>query len=564
MCQKEIVIWGTGRIGRGFVADLFSAAGYRLVFVDQSQALVEQMRRAGAYSTVKAVSAATLERTRISAYRALSTDQEDEVAAAVAGTDLIALAVFPQNFKAAAAELARLILLRREQGRQHPVNIILCTNLVHAGPRFEALLHENLSVEDKEYFRHNVGVVEALVIRIAAQPPQEELEKDPLIVWTNGYPELPVDLHGFKGELPEVPGLRLVKDMRAEEARKIYTYNMAHAVLAYHGSFYGHKLLVESLDHPVVKAEALGALDEVSRALQAEYGFSGQEMQAWIDNVLTQTYNPVVADTVQRMAADPIRKLERYDRLTGAAFLCLKHNIFPQHLIRAIGAAFHFRDENDPSSVRMLATLQKDGLRSAVMQLCGVSAEDADFIDAVVQAYHLVPLEHRYEQMAQQAYDLGFGYEKQYHGCGQSVVAALTETLDMFDPQLFNAATGLCGGAGLVNQASCSAFTGSILVIGLLFHRRREKFDGDRQNKYQNFQLTQALHQKFVHKYGSVMCHEIHCKLYGRSYDLRNKQEGKDFEAAGAHENGCTGVVGDAARWTLESLAKLMLPETEV
>ncbi len=45
--SPTIVIWGAGRIGRGFVADLFADAGYRIVFVDQAEALVADLRGEG-------------------------------------------------------------------------------------------------------------------------------------------------------------------------------------------------------------------------------------------------------------------------------------------------------------------------------------------------------------------------------------------------------------------------------------------------------------------------------------------------------------------------------------
>ena len=56
MTQKTIVIWGAGKIGRGFVADLFYSAGYRLLLVDASEALVTQLREAGRYTVVRAES----------------------------------------------------------------------------------------------------------------------------------------------------------------------------------------------------------------------------------------------------------------------------------------------------------------------------------------------------------------------------------------------------------------------------------------------------------------------------------------------------------------------------
>ena len=40
---KNILIWGAGKIGRGFIADLFNKAEYNLVFVDSNRELIHQL-----------------------------------------------------------------------------------------------------------------------------------------------------------------------------------------------------------------------------------------------------------------------------------------------------------------------------------------------------------------------------------------------------------------------------------------------------------------------------------------------------------------------------------------
>ncbi len=405
-------------------------------------------------------------------------------------------------------------------------------------------------------------MVESLVIRIAPDPPEEEIEKDPLVVWTNGYSILPVEAAGFKGDIPEVKAFRLVSDMRAEEMRKIYTYNMCHAVLSYYGHLLGYELLVECLADPWVRDEALGALDEVSAALQGEYGFTAEQMDSWIQNVLEQTNNSTVGDTVVRSAADPLRKLRREDRLIGPALLCLKNGIHPEHLIRAIGIAFHYDQEEDSASKKLADLIRQKGLEAAIYEVCGLlkGGDEEKFVEEIRKAYDETPMELEWHQKALKAYQLGFEYEKKYHGCGQSVVAAVTEALDISDPGVFNAATGLCGGIGLLNDSTCSAFTGGVMVIGMVFPRRRENFGGDRENKYTNFDLVQQLHGKYIDEFGTITCGLVHQKKYGRPYDLSSKEERELFEAAGAHgDEGCTVVVAKVAQWTVELLASKMI-----
>ena len=159
-------------------------------------------------------------------------------------------------------------------------------------------------------------------------------------------------------------------------------------------------------------------------------------------------------------------------------------------------------------------------------------------------------------EIEEKARKLGFEYEKIYHGCGQSVVAALTESLGEINNDLFDAATGLSGGIGLCSDASCSAFTGSAMVIGLIFPRRRDHFDGDRESKYTNFKLVDMLRKKYEKEFDSTICGQIHTKLYGRPYDMRSKAERELFESAGGHnDQGCPYVVSKAAQWTIEILA---------
>lgn len=389
MSQKTIVVWGAGKIGRGFVADLFYSAGYRLVLVDASETLVTQLREVGRYTVVRAESADRRQDVVIESYTALPTSQTEQIAEVVAASDVLAVAVFPQHFAQVAQHLAPAIAHRQSKRPDVPLDILLCTNLAHAGPQFCGLLKNASSPESGGYSESHVGVVETLVIRIATEPPAELHQHEPLLVWTNGYPELPVDRHAFKGDIPPVSGIRLVDDMRAEEMRKLYTYNMFQAALAYLGARRGYNLAVECAADPDIHAEAEGSLNEASRALQAEYNFAADEMAHWIKGVVTQTTNPALGDTVKRLAADPRRKLRREDRLVGPTLLARKHGVQPKQLVRAIAAGLHYDDPNDPGAVYVQRRIASLGPSEALREICGLTEAELDLIEAVAQAYHM-------------------------------------------------------------------------------------------------------------------------------------------------------------------------------
>jgi len=378
MVQRTIVVWGAGRIGRGFVADLFDAAGYRVVLVDQARELIEALDAAGRYTVVRAENAQRRHDRVISGYRALATGQTVELGEEIARAAILAVAVFPKDFPSVAQGLAPGLERRRAEKPETPFDIFMATNLPDAAHQFRRLLLETLSPEVRAYAEERIGVVDTLVIRMVPDPPAAERLHDPLLVWTNGMGELPVDRRAFKGEIPPVPGLRLVDDMRAEETRKLHTYNMCHAALAYLGARRGHTLTVDCLADPVVRTEVEGALDEIGRALQAEYGFAPEEMARWNAGVLRQTDNPTLGDTVARHGADPRRKLKRADRLVGPALLARKHGVTPFHLVRAIAAGFLYADPDDPGAVFVQARVAALGLPAAVREVCELTGDEAD------------------------------------------------------------------------------------------------------------------------------------------------------------------------------------------
>jgi mannitol-1-phosphate 5-dehydrogenase len=553
---ETIVIWGAGRIGRGFLAELFADAGYRIVLVDQSEALVERLRGRGQYTVVHAMGADRREYRAISGYGALTTAEGEEVAAAVASADLMAVAVFPKDMVAVAQEMVPGLLRRREERPGEPLDIILCANVAHPGPQFRSDLAAALPLEARSWAESQVGIVESLVIRMVAEPPAEELARHPLLVWSNGYGEFPVERRAFRCGVPPVPALRPVEDMRAEETRKLYTYNTFHAALAYLGALRGHESVVDCLGDPWMREIAEGALREAALAVQVAYGYGEDEMVRWIEGVVVQTDNAALRDTVARFGRNPRRKLRRGDRLVGPLLLAHKHGLETPNLVLAVGAALLYEDAGDAGACHVHQQVQDRGVEEAVRELCGLGDAEAGVIGEIALATRRLPLESEWAGRAEQAYRLGFAYEQRYHGCGQCVLAAVHDAAGLFDEVAFHgafeAATGLAGGVGLCGDGTCSALTGGALALGLYSPRRRAQFDGDRDNKYRAYDLIQRLRERVLSAYSSTRCHDIHRHELGRAFDLRDPAERQAFEDAGAHVSKCTGVVARAAQWTVE------------
>lgn len=154
------------------------------------------------------------------------------------------------------------------------------------------------------------------------------------------------------------------------------------------------------------------------------------------------------------------------------------------------------------------------------------------------------------EGLGNRAYDLGFEYEKKYHGCAQCVVAAVQDTLNIRNDDIFKAMTGCGGGGGGYCNGSCGALVGGIVMLSWLAGRSRDEFQNVDVSRA--YELTREPHNKFIGEYGAVICRDINMNVFGRPFYTADLDEYRKFQAAGSYVDKCTAVVGNASRWVVE------------
>jgi C_GCAxxG_C_C family probable redox protein len=154
-------------------------------------------------------------------------------------------------------------------------------------------------------------------------------------------------------------------------------------------------------------------------------------------------------------------------------------------------------------------------------------------------------------------YKLGFDFERDYRGCAQCVIAALQDGLDIRNADtdaIFKSATGLAGGVAQETDGHCGAYSGGAMMIAYHVGRERDNFADPEKIRVKTSTLVSKLHKKFIDEYGTVTCNRIHTKIMGRPFYIKDPEEMKKFDDAGAHTEKCTSVVGMGARWAVEIL----------
>jgi mannitol-1-phosphate 5-dehydrogenase len=377
MNVRPVIIWGAGKIGRGFLAEVFSQPGYSLTFVDMVRPLIEQLSQADGYTIWKATNEGVSSK-RIEAYDALHIDDGEAILQKMRGKNpIVSAAVQASMLDSLADMLAPYIRARASEVPDEAMDIVLSVNSMMPDQAFFAALERTFAGEENvlDYVHSKVGLSVTVVMRIVPQAPKEYAEKDPLGVFTNGFPELVADKKGFKGPLPILPMLRLTDHIEAEEVRKIYTLNMVHATSAYLGLPRRYTYVKEAAADPQLKPLLRQALNESAIGLSGEYGFSKEDMAAWTDRMMGLIENPYMWDDLLRLGADSLRKLGPDDRLVGAAKLSLKHGGKPETIAKAIRMGFLYENA-DEGTQRVRRVYQQKGLAGALQEISGLSSDE--------------------------------------------------------------------------------------------------------------------------------------------------------------------------------------------
>jgi mannitol-1-phosphate 5-dehydrogenase len=373
MSTKTAVIFGAGKIARGFIAHLLTLSGFRITFVEKSPALVLLLRERKKYRVH--VMGAPDKGIVIEGFETLSCDEVDIVAKRLAAASVAFISIGGPNLPQIAPLIAEGVRQAFAEKRTEPLNVILCENYFQPAKWLRQLAAEHLNGAESEWSNAHVGIVEALVLRSSVEPTPEMKAEDPLSLKVQDMWEMPADKDAFIGEIPQIRGLAPKASFEGGLVRKLFTYNAINALIAYAGHLKGHTLLSDAANDPELVELARAASMEAGKALCETYGFDLGDQHQFAEAAIAKYQKREIVDPIERNARDPLRKLSRNDRLVGPACLAFKCGIRPLALSRAIGAALHYDNAGDPAAQKLQAMIKEMGISKTIQEVCGIDPE---------------------------------------------------------------------------------------------------------------------------------------------------------------------------------------------
>ena len=330
----KFVMYGAGNVGRGFIAPLFSQAGYDVGFIDINKEVINELNRRREYEYC--IASGEPRRITVRSVSGIDGSDEKSVAEAVSSCDIMAVSLGAAALERVAPLIAKG-LLKRWAYKREPLNILICENLKDSAALLSGWISAALPPQDRPGLSGKCGFVEAAIGRMI--PVAIPVEGDPLLLSVEEYGFLPVDKDAFIGDIPNVPGLVAHSPFAFYEERKLYLHNMGHAVCAYLGLTRGHKFIWQSIADPVIRLATMCAMTESAATLSARYQTPFHQVFDHAEDLLLRFTNKLLGDTCERVGRDPMRKLAAGDRLAGPLSICGTMGIHPVYIAVGFAAA---------------------------------------------------------------------------------------------------------------------------------------------------------------------------------------------------------------------------------
>ncbi|MFC3747734.1 mannitol-1-phosphate 5-dehydrogenase [Paenibacillus sp. GCM10012306] len=357
----KAVHFGAGNIGRGFIGNVLSKAGFEVCFVDVNQEMIDTINKTNSYKVELLDADHTIE--VISPVSALnSMTQEEEVIANIGAADLITLSVGVPNLSKVANILLKALLARAEL-RKDSIDIIANENAINASTTLRQEIERLASAEEMATILSIAGFPNAAVDRLALSRRTSEgdlVQVEPFFEWIINRSEM------LNHSLPLLDKVIYVDDLTPYIERKLFIVNMGHAAAAYLGFLFDEPTIQRALTHPDIEATVQGAMYEVARYFEAAYGKSAEELKSFIETTCKRFRNEQVSDDIFRVGRSPIRKLGVDERLVKPATELYKRGLPYSQLAKVIAAGYLFRNTRDEEAVELQDYIAEQGLISAL------------------------------------------------------------------------------------------------------------------------------------------------------------------------------------------------------
>ncbi|MBQ8642953.1 MAG: hypothetical protein IJ480_12140 [Clostridia bacterium] len=342
MKNAKIAVIGAGKTGRGFIGRLLAEAGEPVRYIDKNKELVRSMAGAGKFTVH--FFGGKREDFVVDNFTITTWENAD-----LTGIELILVAVGGTNLPDVGKALAERL------PSDSPVRIITCENASHPSETVKTAMG-----------RPEMPVSEATVFCTT-------IEAEGLDIRSENYPKLQCSAEQLHGYVPPVESITPVDGFGNFLTRKLFTYNAASCIIAYLGWMKGYTSYGEAANDPEILAKLDANYAVSNRVLCRVFGYTEEDQAQFAALSRDKFTNTEIADTIERNAREPHRKLGPEERIIGPMKLIAAQGEDVSVLVET-AAAMLLYDSDKETKWKDLRAAHTDG--ELLEKIAGLAPED--------------------------------------------------------------------------------------------------------------------------------------------------------------------------------------------
>lgn len=389
--EKKAVVFGAGNIGRGFLGERLHESGFMVTFIDTDEKKINLINQRREYPVI-VVSNDGIREKVVRDVSAIAFSDTETMLQALVEAEIILTAVGKNALTPVATILAKGLMERIKRRPNSDVHIVVvaCENVNDNTEYLRTLLSKCLSEEDMKKVNNSISFPKCVVDRIVPNTLPTGANQDALSVAVEEYFQLVVDETALKAPMPKIDGVEFSSDLSAILEQKLFTLNMAHAIVGYYGYLRKYSFIHEAIADENVFQLLVGALKEVESTITMRHSSINRKcQQLYAEKVISRFQNPYLKDEIVRVARQSKRKLGREDRLIKPALMTLEQGQIPVYLSTGITAALFYDYKGDSQACEIMLDIRSKGIEQTLKEVSGLTTEREMEISRMVKSNYL-------------------------------------------------------------------------------------------------------------------------------------------------------------------------------
>lgn len=389
--EKKAVVFGAGNIGRGFLGERLHESGFAITFIDTDEKKINLINENHQYPVI-VVSNDGIKEKIVRDVSAIVFSNIEKVIKCIVEADIILTAVGKNALSPVANSMAKSLVERIKRRPNSDVHIVVvaCENVNDNTEYLRTLLSKCLSEDDMNKVNRLISFPKCVVDRIVPNILPSGTNQDPLSVAVEEYFQLVIEETALKAPMPKIDGVEFSVDLTAILEQKLFTLNMAHAIVGYYGYLKKYSFIHEAMADENVYQLLLGALGEVESAITTRHPSINRGHQGlYAQKVISRFQNPYLKDEIVRVARQPKRKLSKEDRLIKPALIILEQGEIPAYLATGITAALSYNYGEDSQACEITLDIRRKGIEQTLKEVSGLRTRREMEIARMVKSNYL-------------------------------------------------------------------------------------------------------------------------------------------------------------------------------